>query len=58
MEVELTRENFLRNALSSEPVRLDDWTLEFQPGTTSGSDYIRLIHLAGFGAHAHAEAGP
>lgn len=58
MEGELTREDFLSNALSSEPVSLDDWKLEFQPGTTSGTDYIRLIHLAGFGAHAHAEAVP
>ena len=49
---ELTRDNFLRNALSSEPVHLDDWTLEFEPGTNSGSHYIRLIHVAGHSAHA------
>ena len=61
MEGEWTRDKFLRNALSSEPVLLDDWTLEFQPGTNSGSHYIRLIHVAGDTAHAahaaHAESG-
>ncbi len=45
MEGEPTRESFLRNALSSEPVELDDWILEFQPGSNAGSHYIRLTHL-------------
>ena len=54
MDGELTRANFLRNALSSEPVHLDDWTLNFEPGTNSGSHYIRLIHLAGESAHAES----
>ena len=45
MEGELTRENFLRDALSPEPVELDDWKLEFQPGSNVGSHFIRLTHL-------------
>lgn len=44
---ELTRENFLDQALSSGPVVIDDWTLEFASGTNTGSTYIRLIDLGG-----------
>ena len=42
---ELTRQNFMLQALSSGPVSLDDWTFEFQPGTNTGSTYIRLVDL-------------
>ena len=45
MEGELTRENFLRNALSAEPVELDDWKIEFPPGSNVGSNYVRLTNL-------------
>ncbi len=45
MEGGLTRENFLRNALSPEPLELDDWKIEFQPGSNAGSRYIRLTRL-------------
>lgn len=44
---DLTRENFLRQGLSSGPVVIDDWTLEFEPDTNTGSTYIRLIDLGG-----------
>ena len=44
---ELTRENFTKQALSSGPVVIDDWTLEFEPGTNTGSHYVRLIDLGG-----------
>ena len=44
---ELTRENFMKQALSSGPVAIDDWRLEFGPGTNTGSSYIRLIDLGG-----------
>ena len=44
---ELTRQNFLIQALSSGPVSVDDWTFEFQPGTNTGSTYIRLVDLGG-----------
>ena len=44
---ELTRENFMKQALSSGPVAIGDWTLEFGPGTNTGSSYIRLIDLGG-----------
>ena len=39
---ELTRERFVAQALSSGPVHIDDWTVEFPPGTNSGSRYIGL----------------
>lgn len=45
MPGELTRENFLRNALSPEPLELDDWKIEFRPGSNAGSRYIRLTNL-------------
>ena len=45
---EVTRENFMEQALSSGPVEIDDWTLEFEPGTNTGSSYIRLIDLGGY----------
>ena len=44
-EGEPTRESFLRSALSPEPVELDDWRIEFLPGSNAGSRYIRLTHL-------------
>ena len=44
---ELTRQNFMAQALSSGPVSIDDWTFEFQPGTNTGSSYIRLVDLGG-----------
>lgn len=43
----LTRENFLEQALTSGPVAIDDWKLAFEPGTNSGSRYVRLIDLGG-----------
>ena len=43
----LTREHFLQRALSSGPIAIDDWTLAFEPGTNSGSRYVRLIDLGG-----------
>ena len=45
MEGELTRENFLRDALSPQPVELDDWTIQFEPGSNAGSRYVRLTEL-------------
>ena len=41
----LTREQFMNVALSPEKVMIDDWTLEFAPGTNTGSSYIRLTDL-------------
>ena len=43
----LTRASFLEQALSSGPIAIDDWTLAFEPGTNSGSRYVRLIDLGG-----------
>ena len=45
MEGVLTREQFMNVALSPEKVMIDDWTLEFAPGTNTGSRYIRLTDL-------------
>ena len=44
---ELTRENFLEQALTSGPVAIDNWELAFQPGTNTGSRYVRLTDLGG-----------
>ena len=41
----LTREQFMNVALSPEKVMIDDWNLEFAPGTNTGSRYIRLTDL-------------
>lgn len=46
----LTRENFMMEAFSPEPVAIDDWPLRFEHGTNTGSRYIRLIHLGDSGA--------
>ncbi len=48
---EMTREHFLVHALSPDPVVIDDWKLEFQPGSNAGSHYIRLIDLGEDGSH-------
>ncbi len=44
---ELTRERFMMEALSPEPVAIDDWILKFEPGTNTGSSFIRLVTLGG-----------
>ena len=48
---ELTREQFMVQALLSGPVAIDDWKLEFEPGTNTGSHYIRLTDLGEDGVH-------
>ena len=48
---ELTREQFMVQALLSGPVAIDDWKLEFEPGTNTGSHYIRLTDLGEDGIH-------
>ncbi len=45
MDGVLTREQFMNVALSPEEVMIDDWRLEFAPGTNAGSKYIRLTNL-------------
>ncbi len=42
---EWTRERFMMEALSPDPVAIDDWILEFEPGTNTGSSYVRLTNL-------------
>ena len=46
MDGEPTREDFLATALQSQPVHIDDWTIQIAPGTNTGSSYVRLINLA------------
>ena len=43
---EPTRAAFLSTALQSQPVQIDDWTIQVAPGTNTGSSYVRLINLA------------
>ena len=45
MDGVLTRERFMSAAMSQERFTIDDWHLEFAPGTNSGSKYIRLTNL-------------
>lgn len=47
MPDELTREAFLATALDPEPVVIDEWVIAFEEGANVGSDYVRLIDLAG-----------
>ena len=44
---EPTREAFLATALDPEPVVIDEWVIAFEEGANVGSDYVRLIDLAG-----------
>ena len=44
---QVTRERFMEKALSSGPIIIDDWTLEFAPDANTGSSYIRLTDLGG-----------
>ena len=39
---ELTRERFMRQALASGVTLIDDWAVEFKPGTNFGSKYVRM----------------
>ena len=47
MSDEPTREVFLATALDPEPVVIDEWVIAFEEGANVGSDYVRLIDLAG-----------
>ena len=49
MDGELTRGRFMAEGLSLKPFHIDDWTIQFKPGTNGGSEYIRLIHLGDTG---------
>ena len=42
MNGEFTRAGFMAQALSSDPVRVDDWTVAFASGSNAGSTYVRL----------------
>ncbi len=44
-----TREAFVATARSAEPVLIDDWELAFEPGSSAGTGFIRLID---FGVYA------
>ena len=39
---EVTRERFLQQALTSGVMLIDDWAVEFKPGTNFGSKYVRM----------------
>ncbi|MCY4384523.1 MAG: ABC transporter substrate-binding protein [Nitrospinae bacterium] len=39
---EVTRKRFLQEALAAGEIRIDDWAVEFKPGTNFGSKYVRM----------------
>ena len=45
MGADWTRERFLQQALASGVTLIDDWTVEFQPGTNVGATFVRLTDL-------------
>ncbi len=47
MDAEWTRERFLRQALASGVVLIDDWPVEFKPGMNVGAKFVRLTDLDG-----------
>ena len=49
MEGEWTRDAFMASALSPEPVRVDDWEFSFEPGSNTGTNFIRLIDFGSYG---------
>ena len=42
MDGEFTRAAFMAQAMPSDPVRVDDWTVGFASGSNAGSTYVRL----------------
>ncbi len=54
MPSELTREAFLASALAPGAAHLDDWVIAFDEGSNVGSDYVRLINLAGYDSKKEA----
>ena len=48
MEEPWSRAGFLAAALTSGPVAIDDWIVQFAPGTNTGSNYTRLIDFGGY----------
>ena len=53
LDGDLERDRFLAAALESEPVQIDDWTIQIPPGTNAGSNYVRIIDWAEEGGHDH-----
>ena len=53
LDGDLERDTFLAAALASEPVQIDDWTIQIRPGTNAGSSYVRLIDWTQEGGHDH-----
>ena len=54
MPPELTREAFLASALAPGATHLDDWMIAFDEGSNVGSNYVRLINLAGYDSKKEA----
>ena len=53
LDGDLERDRFLAAALASEPVQIDDWTIQIPTNTNTGSDYVRLIDWTQEGRHDH-----
>ena len=45
-DVDMTRQRFLRTALSTVPYHIDDWVIAFEDGRNAGSKYVRLAILS------------
>ena len=43
---DITRARFLETALSSEHFAIDDWEIQFNEGSNTGSGYVRLVSIA------------
>ena len=54
---DITRSTFMTHLMPSEPVRIEDWTVAFAPGSNSGSTYVRLTHFGPDGAASGADGG-
>ena len=44
-DVEITRQRFLREALSPVAFHIDDWVISFEEGKNAGSQYVRLAMI-------------
>ena len=42
---EFSRDAFMAQAITPEPVSIDDWTVTFLPGKNTGSNYVRLTNF-------------
>ena len=56
MEGEYTRKAFMSHVMPSEPVLIDDWPVAFEPGSNTGSMYVRLTDFADGDGQGYGQA--